>query len=99
MNTDIIVKSCETALEHRINLDDIMDYYFDYDEYRGETERVYRVGVKKFSSWLEKNDITLVDESVLLKYKKYLGSIYSVRTANLYLTSVRWLFKRCSNHY
>lgn len=96
MNTDIVVKSCETSLEHRINLDDIMDYYFDYDEYRGETERVYRVGVKKFSSWLEKNDITLVDESVLLKYKKYLGSIYSVRTANLYLTSVRWLFKHLS---
>jgi site-specific recombinase XerD len=97
MNTDIIVKPLETSLNNKININEIMDYYFSYDEYRGETKRVYRVGVQKFSSWLKSNNITLVDEAVLLSYKKYLGSTYSVRTANLYLTSVRWLFKHLTS--
>jgi len=93
MDYDIIIKTCEASLDNKINVESIMDYYFEYDDYKEETERIYRVGVEKFVNWLNTNNITLVDESVLLLYKKFLGSTYSVRTANLYLTSVRWLFR------
>lgn len=67
--------------------------FLDVDD---KTLKAYRVGIKAFTNYLKENDIKQPTRMSVIAFRDYLRDTYTSSTVNMYMASIRALFRYLS---
>ncbi len=94
---EIVILQPQNIDTTKINIEKELKSFFELEDFRGETPRTYTTGINYFISWLNNNNIKAISKESIIAYKKYLIKHVKPRTANLYLSGLRCLFRYLSD--
>ena len=86
------MNNLEVVLSNKASKEVIMENWLDSVDIKKNSKLAYKCGITNFLKWLNKNDVSVVDKKIILKYKNYLSDNYSSLTSNLYLMSIKSLY-------